>query len=362
METYKKRMGRLLYAGNGNIDSILLFNEKNKSSNFLYMTGFTSGLFEDTPLLLQKKGMVLFSNSLEYETAIEQSRGNPDIEVKNMKSKEEILRYTKGKVIGFDGDSISINTFKRLRKLIKPKEMRDVSESFGELRLVKDENEISLIKKANSIVKRTFSEVEKYFVVGMTEKDLAAKFNNLMMRYGADETSFETIVCFGKNSALPHHFPDNTRLRKNEFILIDAGAKYKNYCSDVTRTFIFKPDIESARYKRMSEMLEVVKEAQKIALSKARDGAFSDSIHKAAEDYINSYGNGRYNGKFIHSLGHSIGIDVHDSSAMGLSNRIHKKIGENMVFSDEPGIYINGFGGVRIEDDMLITKNGAVFL
>ena len=362
METYKKRMGRLLYAGNGNIDSILLFNEKNKSSNFLYMTGFTSGLFEDTPLLLQKKRMVLFSNSLEYETAIEQSRGNPDIEVKNMKSKEEILRYTKGKVIGFDGDSISINTFKRLRKLIKPKEMRDVSESFGELRLVKDENEISLIKKANSIVKRTFSEVEKYFVVGMTEKDLAAKFNNLMMRYGADETSFETIVCFGKNSALPHHFPDNTRLRKNEFILIDAGTKYKNYCSDVTRTFIFKPDIESARYKRMSEMLEVVKEAQKIALSKARDGAFSDSIHKAAEDYINSYGNGRYNGKFIHSLGHSIGIDVHDSSAMGLSNRIHKKIGENMVFSDEPGIYINGFGGVRIEDDMLITKNGAVFL
>ena len=363
MTAYKSRISALL---GDDLDAILLFNGSEESSNFLYMTGFNSGVFEDTPLLLLKDRMVIFSSILEYSTAVSQASKQGGISVEKMTGREEIVssirKFTHGKIVGFDGGYLPFGTYMHLKALAKPKSAVNVSERFGALRRIKNADEIRYMKEAVRIVKSAFSSIPQYFRVGMTEKELSARFNYLMEEAGADAQSFKTIVCFGKNSAMPHHSPDQTRLKANSFILIDAGAKYRNYCSDMTRTFIYKPEKGSMKHRRMLDMYDTVKEAQRLALEGVKPGVSGSSIHKIAQNYIDSAKGGIYKGRFIHSLGHSIGIDVHDDSRVGFSPSVRARLEAGMVISDEPGIYLDGFGGVRLEDDVLIEKNGASFL
>ncbi len=363
MSIYKDRISALL---GDDLDAILLFNDGEESSNFLYMTGFNSGVFEDTPLLLLNDRMVVFSSMLEYSTAVSQAKKQGSISVEKMTSREEIVskirKFTQGKTIGFDGEYLPFSTYMHLKALAKPRSAVNVSGRFSALRRIKNADEIKYMKEAVRIVKSAFSTIPQYFRTGMTEKELSARFNYLMEEAGADAQSFKTIVCFGKNSAMPHHSPDATRLSENSFILIDAGAKYNNYCSDMTRTFIYKPKKDSAKYKKMLGIYDTVKEAQRLALENVKPGVSGSSIHKIAQNYIDSAKGGIYKGRFIHSLGHSIGIDVHDDSSVGFSPSVKAKLEAGMVISDEPGIYIDGFGGVRLEDDVLIEKNGATFL
>ncbi len=193
----------------------------------------------------------------------------------------------------------------------------------------------------------------------MTEKEIAGRLEYLMMQKGADGTSFSSIVSFNENAALPHHMPSNKRLTPNSIVLIDMGARYKNYCSDITRTFMFRPDKSSSRYKRFAEMYGIVEGAQKLAASMIKEGIMGQKVHNAAADHINMAENGRYRGRFIHSLGHAIGIDVHDAGPGLYGN---EKLKAGMVVSNEPGIYVVGFGGVRIEDDVIVKKDGATVL
>ena len=218
------------------------------------------------------------------------------------------------------------------------------------------------MKKAVKITKETFDAILPYIKEGISEKALAARINYIMMARGANTTAFPSIVSFGKNAALPHHMPSNVKLNSNNFILMDIGARVDNYCADMTRTIIFKPDKKTTKYMRMSQMINIVKTAQSEAFKYIISGESAQKPHIVAQSIIDSAFNGRYKGTFIHSLGHSIGIDVHDSSNIGLSLGVKDKLSSGMVFSDEPGIYINNFGGVRFEDDVLITKNGPEFL
>jgi Xaa-Pro dipeptidase len=192
---------------------------------------------------------------------------------------------------------------------------------------------------------------------GMTEKQLGAIFNNMMINRGAGALAFETIVSFGRNSAFPHHFPDNTMLKRNDIVLVDAGAKCGNYCSDMTRTFMFKPDKRSAAYKRVAAMIRVVKKAQRNAISLMKEGTVGKEVHLSAEKTINEANGGIYNGRFTHSIGHSIGLETHDCD-LRLNHGSKLILKRGMIFSCEPGIYLPGFGGVRIEDDVLITEKG----
>ncbi len=340
-------------------DAILIMNTGEKDPNFSYLTDFTDGVFESALLIVTKSGETLITNPLEYQIA--KSQKPREMKIVNEKSFKQIVAHLKknlgGKIVGINGSFMPYRSYKSLKKYSKAKKFVDVSSNLGIARSVKDGEELSRMRIANVIVKKALKNIQQYFKTGITEKEIAAKFNQLMQTYGASGPSFSTIVCFGANAAMPHHMPSNTRLKPNSFVLLDCGAKYKNYCSDVTRTFIFKPDKRSEKYKRMIDMYNTVKKAQALAMTQIKSGVKQSVAHNTAEKVINTASGGIYRGKFIHALGHSIGIEVHDPGA-GLSPGLTKPLKENMVVSDEPGIYIQGFGGVRIEDDVLVTKKG----
>lgn len=341
---------------------IFLMNTEHHDSNFIYLTNFTSGVFEYNTLIVTKRKLVLPVSELEYEIAKEQKP--KEMEVIKVKSRKEIRaimkRYMKSKVVGVNESFLPYASYASIKKNIKPKKIIDIYNAFATARAIKDKAELSNIRIANKIARKAIDEVAKELKVGMTERQAAARINYSMMSNGASGVAFESIVAFDKNSALPHHMPDSTKLGSNGIVLMDIGAKYNNYCSDITRTFIFKPQKGSDKYKRFMEMYKTVEEAQRIGYGKIRDGVEGSVAHNAAAEYIDSAKNGIYKGKFIHSLGHSIGIDVHDTGP-GLG-RGKQKLKENMVVSDEPGIYIVGFGGVRIEDDIIVTKKGATII
>ncbi len=343
------------------VGKIVLVNTDRQDPNFTYLTQFTSGLFENDILVLESAGARQYTSELEYETAMLQRA--PGIKITKLTEgnyKKLLSSELKGKRIGINGGFLPYATYMGLKKY-KPNKIIDVSGSLEQARIVKTNAEIENIKKAVRVTKSAMRTIQKYFKAGMKETDLAKKFDEISSGLGSEGPSFPTIVCFGKNAALPHHFPDGTKLKKGDFILIDAGSRNKNYCSDITRTFLF--GIKSREdYEKKMAIYNAVKQAQQLAISKIKQGVKGGAVDNAARDYINSVENGKYKNTFIHSLGHSIGIEVHDGSGRMLGPGSLQVLKEGMITSVEPGIYINGFGGVRIEDDVLVTTKGGKVL
>jgi len=360
MNELKLKLNKIFNNIDKNIDLVLIMNTGIADPNFYYLTGFTSGLLEQNILLVYKDNIELITNKLEVKIALKQKTKN--MKIIEINKSNEFKKYLKQKinkkVIGLNFSFLPIAYFNYFKKY-KPQKIINSSNAFVDARKIKDKKEINNIRIANKITKEAFEKIKKYFKTGITEKELAAKFEYLMRENGASGEAFETIVSFDKNSALPHHFPDNTKLNKNSIILIDAGAKYNNYCGDITQTFIFEPDKKTEKYKKMIEIYNIVMKAQEIGLKKAKQGINGKEVHNSVDKFINTVNNGKYNGKFIHSLGHGIGIEVHDGPGFSNQNNI---LEENMVISDEPGIYIVGLFGVRIENDVLIKKNKSIFL
>ncbi|MGI0141421.1 MAG: M24 family metallopeptidase [Candidatus Micrarchaeales archaeon] len=347
-----------IFAKAKNVDCLILANTSEQDPNFIYLTGYTSGVFEGDLLVVTRTKSFHITSQLEYETALAQK--HPEIKIvkatKSGSHRKLLQKMLNGKNVGINSSFMTVDFYERIKKRYKPKKMTDMSDALGNARMIKDEYELEAIKKAVRITKWAMLQIQKEFVVGITEKQLAAKFDYISSSLGSEKPSFNTIVCFGKNSAQPHHVPDDTKLKDAEFILIDAGAKVDNYCSDLTRTFIFgKSSTEKEKI-----MYETVKEAKIKATRAIKPGMKGKDIHKIAADYIDSAEKGIYKGKFIHSLGHSLGIEVHDG--IGFSPGAEQKLEPGMVITVEPGIYVTGFGGVRIEDDILITKEGAIIL
>ena len=342
-------------------EKAIIINTGSKDSNFLYLSGFTSGVFEDSVLIADRKGMTLLTSVLEYDTAIEQAPSSMDVKcVSSGKEQWNEIKKEIGKdTVGIDYGFLPYGYAMALKKNIPGATFKDATERFADAREIKDGYEISLMKKAVSITKESLREIPSYFKNNMTEKELRARFEFLMGEKGGEGLAFDSIVSFGQNAALPHHMPDETKLKANEFVLLDVGARYQNYCADVTRTFLFKPDKSTMKYKRMEAIIDTVKEAQALGLSYVKDGADGMTAHTEVSKFIDSARNGIYKGRFIHSLGHQVGIDVHDGTGLTTRSKVLKK---GMVVSDEPGIYITGFGGARFEDDVLVGKGHSSFL
>jgi len=322
--------------------------------NFFYATNLEKGLFEGSAAIIFPDGNIdLIVSELESESA---KKANAELKV--YKNKEEFDNFLKESLssidkIGINANSIVYKDFVKLRDILPGKKLLDVSIGFSKARSIKDFDEIQRIRKATNIVDKVMEKIPAILKEDMFEYELAAEIGYLLQKYGADKSAFDIISSFGKNAAEPHYTHGETKLKNGDFVLCDFGACFKRYNSDITRTFVFGKASENQK-----KMYEVVKNAQQVGFNAIKNDIEASFVHKEVESFINDT---EYNGRFIHSTGHSLGLSVHDGG-VGLSSESTAKLKENMVLTVEPGIYIPGFGGVRIEDDILVKKDGIEIL
>lgn len=319
-------------------------------SNITYLTGFTgsSGF-----LLISKSTATLFTDSRYIERA--KYTVPKFITLQDPKKFwKSTLKSLRIKSIGFDGNNLTVNQLKKYKKLSPKIKFRDTSGTVENLRSQKDETEISLIKKSQAINEKTFLLIKKIIRHSLRTKkplreiDLAWEIKRLGYQNNAEDISFDPIVAFGKNTSMPHHKSGNTTLKKGDIVLIDMGMKYQGYCSDMTRMIFTKTPT-----KEQKQVFETVLQAHKNALQKTKLGFTEQKIDSLARDYIKNKG---YDKNFGHGTGHGVGLDIHEQP--NLSKKGKRKLKKNMVITIEPGVYLEGKFGVRIENMALVTKTG----
>ena len=246
--------------------------------------------------------------------------------------------------IGIDFGVTSIKESESI-KAATGAELVDVGEDIMLEAGTKTPEELATIQKACEIAEKSFEEVIKFLKVGVTEREIAAELEYLFKKNGASDKSFDTIIAFGENAAVPHHETDDTKLEENMCVLMDFGCIYHGYCSDMTRTLFFgKPGDEFLR------AYSAVYEAHFNALNNIKAGMTGKQADALARDVLKKYGYGDY---FTHSLGHGIGVHIHEYPWLSPSR--DNVLSDNMVFSDEPGVYFDGKFGIRIEDSCYLS-------
>ncbi|MCI4371067.1 MAG: Xaa-Pro peptidase family protein [Thermoplasmata archaeon] len=352
----RDRVKRIFKNVNDGLDLIVFLNsvEPHIDMSFFYATGLTGGLFEGCGAWLTPDGNCeITTSALEEETAKKSGLPLHRFQTRD-ESTAAIKKQLKGhRKIGVNAAELTHFAYERLKKLA-PKNARfvDVSDPVMETRLVKDPQELERIQRACDIASRSFEQTLPLIPSGVTEAEVAAELEYRMQKNGASGPSFRTIVGSGPNGAEPHYTAGSRKIVAGDMIVIDFGALYEMYCSDITRTVVVgKPSEEQRR------MHDTVARAQAAALAKMRSGSRGKAVDAAARTLIDRT---KYKGRFIHGLGHSIGLAVHDGGALNPTSDLALR--PNMVFTDEPGVYVPGFGGVRIEDDVLITNGNPRFM
>lgn len=324
--------------------SALLFtHEDDVDPNFYYFAGISKASRLTAFMAIGKGKPVVFSNPLEYD-AVKKFKNFRAVRVEKKEQLEMALRKSSGKKIEINCDYVSVNSMKRLKSMLKGRKFIDVSKQLREMRSVKSQEEIRKIREACKITSGLFSHVESVARVGKTEIEIVNEIEAEAKRLGAEGMAFPPIIASGKNSAVPHHIPGRTRLAEG-ILLADIGVVYEGYCSDLTRTYYLGEP--TAIHKRM---YAVISNARKAALKIANAGTPSKRIFEAANETIKK----NYGCDMIHSLGHGLGIEVHETPSVSLKSKETLKAG--MCITIEPGYYKEGFGGVRIEDDIVVKK------
>ena len=340
-------------------DAIILRNgvEPHVDLSFFYVTGIPSGIFEGGMCFLRPNGSVdVVSSILEEESARAADTGFRLHIPRKRDDEEKLLRksFDHGKkiTIGVNSPELTYRDYKVLKKALPKAKFVDASRAILWARMIKQPDEVAKIKRACEISSRVAEEIPRLLKEGVGEAEVAAEINYRSQKYGGQGPSFDTISAFGPHAAEPHYTELAGKLRKNKFALFDFGTRYQRYCSDITRTFFFgTPNRKDRR------MYEVVAEAQQAAFDLIKPGVKGKDVHMAAQNVIDA---SEFKGRFIHGLGHGLGLAVHDGG--GLSTGSELTLQPGMVMTVEPGVYLNGYGGVRIEDDVVITERGFRFL
>lgn len=253
-----------------------------------------------------------------------------------------LLKY-RGK-LGFEAENLKFNEYQFLKRKIK--RLIPKTNFIADLRVIKSKMEVGHIQKAAKIADLAFEQIVKFLKPGITEKQVARKLLEIMEELRSEGPSFEPIVAFGKNSALPHHFTSDRRLKKNEVVLMDFGAKVKGYCSDLTRTLYFgkAPRVFKERY-------ELVRKANEEVVQAAKSSVKASHLHKLACTVL-----GDEVACFLHSTGHGVGLKIHERPR--IHHLVKDKLEEGMVITIEPGLYYEGQFGIRVEDLGVVTKDG----
>lgn len=327
-------------------------------SNVTYLSGYTDFSKEEREayIFIGKNFAYIIADGRYTEAIKREVHYLTLFERGHKKSTEDLFKKHKKEIkrLGIEEDDLTVTEHNLLKKHFKDIKHFEVSD----LRSVKTEEEISKIEKACKLGDLAFEYILKKFKVGVSEKAIAEELENFIKSNGA-VLSFPSIVAFGKNSSIPHHQTGDTRLgpetssgRAGQIVLLDFGVMYENYCSDMTRSLFFgKPS------QKQIEIYNAVLEAQQQAINfinkikKAGKEIKADQVDKVARDYIASQGFPT----IPHSVGHGIGLEVHEYPH--LSPKSKNILKEGMVFSIEPGIYLPGFGGIRLEDLFVLEKN-----
>lgn len=316
--------------------------------NVMYLTGFTGS---SGYLLLTESNCILLSDS-RYETQIEDECANIDAEIRTAKTEmkdsiNKVVGKLKCETLGFESSSVSHQLFSQLQSDLDC-ELVPTTNLVEDLRSIKDESEIEAIRKSVDVNQRAFEFIRSQLKPDQTELQIAHNLEHQMRALGATKCAFEPMVSVGPRAALPHGRPSNIRIESSPFVLIDWGAEVGHYLSDLTRVLVTGKITPKLR-----EIYEIVLKSQMAAIHKIRPGVSTKEVDAAARSVIDKAGYGKY---FGHGLGHGFGLEIHESPIMSPSR--DSVLQENMVITVEPGIYIPGWGGVRIEDDVLVTSDG----
>ncbi len=332
-----------------NYDTLLIFDEDNR----YYFSGFRSSF---GCIIMSNKKKILITDS-RYESEARKSAVGFVVILATASNFYQViskqLELAKSKIIGFENDSLTVSEFEGLKEKLPDYVFVSASNDIADKRVIKSEHEIEKIAHAEEVTVAAFNEVVSSLKVGMSEKEVSDMITYAMLKRGATEPAFSNIVCFGSSSACPHHVPSpDIKLSKNDIILIDIGAKVDGYCGDMTRTFCLG-DLDN----KLASIHKIVHDAQKFVLKNLKAGLTGKEVDSMAREYLLAHG---YKDEFCHSLGHGIGVNVHERPYA--SQRSVEVLRENMVISVEPGVYLEGEGGIRIEDIVVIKNDGIINL
>ncbi len=319
-----------------------------KSQNVFYLSGsWTQGR-----ILLTQREKFFITTSLFAEEARPELSGW-QIVVQKDSFEEAVLQICKklrSKKIGFEASHFSFEEYEKLSQ-IKAALWIPCRGLVEKERAIKDTEEISCIRRALRVTKATFDYAESRLKEGVTERELAREVL-YFLRKDADEESFPPIVLFGERTSLPHGRPTQRKLKKNELVLLDLGVKIEGYCSDLTRTIFFGRVKE-----KWHQIYHLIREAQKDALRQVKPGVRCSHIDKIVREKIKKAGYGEV---FLHGSGHGVGLEVHESPSITFKSK--EVLEPGMVFTLEPGVYLEGEGGIREEEMLLVTENGGEIL
>lgn len=350
MSHYAARRDKLRRAfRKAGVDALLVTN----FTNVTYLTGFSG---DDSYLMLLAREEVIVSDP-RYTTQLEQECPGLEAAIRPpgrgmVETVAKIATAAHVRKLGIEGGSMSVALRDQIAAALPKTELASMIDLVESLRIIKDKDEVAEIRRAIWFAERAFNVLRASLRPERTEKEVADELENQIRLYGAKGCSFPPIIAVGARAALPHARPTDQKIGADDFVLIDWGADGGPYKSDLTRILVtgkISPKLE--------RVYRVVLSAQEAAIAAIRPGVSCHDVDQVARGIITKAGFGK---NFGHGLGHGIGLDIHE--APRLAAKAHLKLEPGMVVTVEPGIYLPGWGGVRIEDDVLVTKGGCQVL
>ncbi|OGR85409.1 MAG: hypothetical protein A2901_09265 [Elusimicrobia bacterium RIFCSPLOWO2_01_FULL_54_10] len=328
------------------LDGYLTFD----TSDVLYLSGMPS---EGCFVLVSREGDYIFAPLLlaEHARAVAGKSMTVVDDRRLLKAMAAIMKKKGLKKIGYDPDKVQVGLFKALESIPKVSWV-GIGGFILSQRMFKDNNEIDAITQACRLTARSAKKCYEMLEAGLTEQETSFRLERLFQDGGSLKPAFETIIAFGENAAYPHHVVTPRKLRSGDSVLMDCGSSIKGYKSDLTRTAGFGK--MSPKYQKI---YRIVQESQSAGIAAVRDGVTAGKVDFVCREYIRKAGYGDY---FVHGTGHGVGLDIHEPPRLGIA--VKDILKEGMVVTVEPGIYLPGEFGVRIEDTVLVTKGGCKIL
>ena len=339
MTTLKNQLAKL------NLNGMYVTN----LTNLRYLTGFTGSAGS---LLILEEEHHFFTDGRYIEQSKSQVK-NCTIHIVGTAHYEAIkndISISRDLKIGIEANFVSIELYDRIQEALPHIMWKKVDDIIGVIAAVKDMHEIESLKTAIEITDTVFTEILPELKIGAIEKNISAKISYLFKMHGAEGDSYDSIIGSGYLGALPHARPTGKEFEKGDFVVMDFGALYNGYHADMTRTVVIGQATDKHR-----EIYDIVLNSQLEGIKAAKAGITGEALDKVCRDVIVAAG---YGDKFIHSTGHGLGLEVHTYPRISAFNK--KPLLENYVITIEPGIYLAGWGGVRIEDDCWIQKDGCL--